>query len=221
MSLSVYRQIVDRVARNRSLWFLLLMLTMASALAMQAPQDLVQSTTDQITATLRKEQDKIKDDPNHLLEIVDTIVAPHFDFQRMSSWVLGKYWRTAKADEKERFAQEFRTLLVRTYAKALNDNYDKKIDMLPVRERSGGQEALVRTEVQQDAGFPIPIDYRMHVKNGQWKVYDVSVDGISLVTNYRSSFAKEIRQDGLPKLIARLAERNKSGEVEETAPVGK
>jgi phospholipid transport system substrate-binding protein len=216
VSFSVPGQTLNRLGRNRLGWFLLLMLTMAPALAIQEPQDLVQSATDEITATLRKEQDKIKQDPDYLLEIVDNIVAPHFDFQRMSSWVLGKYWRTAKADEKERFAQEFRTLLVRTYAKALNDNYDKKIDMLPTREKRGGQEALVRTEVQQDAGFPIPIDYRMHVKNGEWKVYDVSVDGISLVTNYRSSFAKEIRQDGLPKLIARLAERNKSGAVEET-----
>jgi phospholipid transport system substrate-binding protein len=216
VSFSVPGQTLNRLGRNRLGWFLLLMLSMAPALAIQEPQDLVQSATDEITATLRKEQDKIKQDPDYLLEIVDNIVAPHFDFQRMSSWVLGKYWRTAKADEKERFAQEFRTLLVRTYAKALNDNYDKKIDMLPTREKRGGQEALVRTEVQQDAGFPIPIDYRMHVKNGEWKVYDVSVDGISLVTNYRSSFAKEIRQDGLPKLIARLAERNKSGAVEET-----
>jgi phospholipid transport system substrate-binding protein len=149
------------------------------------------------------------------LTVVDDIVASHFDFDRMSSWVLGKHWRKAKPDEKTRFASEFRTLLVRTYAKALNDNYDKKIAMLPVRDK--GDEALVRTEVQQDAGFPIPIDYRMYIKDGVWKVYDVSVDGISLVSNYRTSFSKEIRKDGLPKLIDRLAERNKSGVVGDDA----
>lgn len=196
-------------------WCLAMCLLSSPVLAIQAPQDLVQETTDKITSVLRADQDKIKADSNYLMTVVDDIVASHFDFSRMSSWVLGKYWRTAKADEKTRFAQEFRTLLVRTYAKALNDNYDKKIAMLPVRDK--GDEAVVRTEVQQDAGFPIPIDYRMYIKDGAWLVYDVSVDGISLVTNYRSSFSTEIRKDGLPKLIDRLAERNKSGVVGDDA----
>lgn len=194
-----------------------MLLLSGPALAIQAPQDLVQETTDKIKSVLRDNQDKIKADQNYLLTVVDEIVASHFDFERMSSWVLGKYWRKAKPEEKTRFASEFRTLLVRTYAKALNDNYDKKIEMLPVRTKSGSEEALVRTEVQQGGGFPIPIDYRMYVKNGAWLVYDVSVDGISLVTNYRTSFSKEIRKDGLPNLIDRLAERNKSGDSSDTA----
>jgi len=197
--------------KRYGVWCLAMCLLSSPVLAIQAPQDLVQETTDKITSVLRADQDKIKADSNYLMAVVDDIVASHFDFARMSIWVLGKYWRTAKADEKTRFAQEFRTLLVRTYAKALNDNYDKKIAMLPVRDK--GDEALVRTEVQLDAGFPIPIDYRMYIKDGAWLVYDVSVDGISLVTNYRSSFSTEIRKDGLPKLIDRLAERNKAGVV--------
>ena len=121
---------------------LLGMLLSGPALAIQAPQDLVQETTDKITSVLRDNQDKVKADQNYLLTVVDDIVASHFDFERMSSWVLGKYWRKAKPEEKTRFASEFRTLLVRTYAKALNDNYDKKIAMLPVRDK--GDEALVR-----------------------------------------------------------------------------
>jgi len=181
------------------------------ALAIQDPQELVRSTIDKTTKVLRDDQDKIKADPNHLLVVVDAIVAPHFDFERMSSWVLGKYWRKAKADEKVRFSKEFRTLLVRTYAKALNDNYDKQIDMLSTRKKKGGKQVIVRTEIQQSAGFPIPINYKMHVKDDAWKIFDVSVDGISLVANYRTSFAREIRKDGLDKLIARLADRNKSG----------
>ena len=181
--------------------------------AIQAPEELVRETTDKITSVLRTDQDKINADSNHLLEIVDTFVAPHFDFERMSSWVLGKYWRTATADEKKRFASEFRTLLVRTYAKALNDNYDKQIDMLASRKKSGGKIVTVRTEIQQSAGFPIPINYKMHIKNDTWKVFDVSVDGISLVANYRTSFAQEIRKDGLGKLIDRLVERNRPAVV--------
>jgi phospholipid transport system substrate-binding protein len=183
-------------------------------LAIQAPEDLVAKTTDQITIALRAEQDKIKANPVRLYEIVDEVVLPHFDFERMSRWALGKYWRKAKKNERSQFIQEFRVLLVRTYAKALNDNYDKKIDMLPVRMRKKGKEATVRTEVQQSAGFPIPIDYKMYIKDDAWKVYDVSVDAISLVANYRTSFSKEIRKDGLPKLIARLADRNKQAKNE-------
>ena len=186
----------------------------APVMAIQAPEDLVAKTTDEITSALRAEQDKIKTSPKRLYEIVDEVVLPHFDFERMSRWALGKYWRKAKKSERAQFIQEFRVLLVRTYAKALNDNYDQKIDMLPVRMRKGGKEATVRTEVQQSAGFPIPIDYKMYIKGDAWKVYDVSVDAISLVANYRTSFATEIRKDGLPKLIARLADRNKQAKNE-------
>lgn len=194
--------------------FVMIFLFSSPAWAIKAPQDLVSETTDKITGVLRVEQDKIKANPNRLYEVVDEIVLPHFDFNRMSSWVLGKYWRTANDNEREQFTHEFRNLLVRTYAKALNDNYDKKIDMLPVRMKEDGKEATVRTEIQQQAGFPIPIDYKMYVKNDAWKVYDVSVDGISLVANYRTSFAQEIRKDGLPKLITRLADRNKQAKDE-------
>lgn len=190
--------------------FLFSMLLLNSpVLAMQAPEKLVQDAMDKTIEVLRADQDKVKANPDYLVEVANRFVAPHFDFGRMSSWVLGKYWRKAKADEKTRFTKEFRTLLVRTYAKALNDNYDKEIDMLPVRKKKSGKQVTVRTEVQQSAGFPIPINYKMHIINDEWKVFDVSVDGISLVANYRTSFAKEIRKDGLNKLIARLADRNK------------
>ena len=186
----------------------------APVMAIQAPEDLVAKTTDEITSALRAEQDKIKASPKRLYEIVNEVVLPHFDFERMSRWALGKYWRKATEGERTQFIQEFRALLVRTYAKALNDNYDQQIDMLPVRMRKGGKEATVRTEVQQSAGFPIPIDYKMYIKGDAWKIYDVSVDAISLVANYRTSFSKEIRKSGIPKLIARLADRNKQASNE-------
>jgi phospholipid transport system substrate-binding protein len=186
----------------------------APVMAIQAPEDLVAKTTDEITSALRAEQDKIKASPKRLYEIVNEVVLPHFDFERMSRWALGKYWRKATESERTQFIQEFRALLVRTYAKALNDNYDQQIDMLPVRMRKGGKEATVRTEVQQSAGFPIPIDYKMYIKGDAWKIYDVSVDAISLVANYRTSFSKEIRKSGIPKLIARLADRNKQASNE-------
>jgi phospholipid transport system substrate-binding protein len=126
----------------------------------------------------------------------------------MSSWVLGKYWRTATPAQRDRFTQEFRTLLVRTYAKSLSEYTDNKITYLPMRGSPQQSEVKVRTEVEQPGGFPIPIDYDLYRKGDDWKVYDVTIDGVSLVTNYRTTFANQIREDGLDKLIATLADRN-------------
>ncbi|MCF6211409.1 MAG: ABC transporter substrate-binding protein [Gammaproteobacteria bacterium] len=188
---------------------MLLCLPLSLMAAAQPPQELVIETTNRIIKALQAEQAEIKKNPARLYEIVDEIVLPHFDFRRMSSWVLGKHWRKASPAEREQFVKEFRALLVRTYAAALNDNYDQEIDFLPLRTKKEATEVTVRTEVQLDAGFPIPINYRMYrTEGGEWLVFDVKIDSVSLVTNYRSSFSKEIRQGGLPKLIAKLSERN-------------
>lgn len=200
--------------RSMRFAILLLLLAVAPLWAMQNPQQLVEQTTDEILNTLRAEHEEIELRQAYLYEIVDAIVLPHFDFERMASWVLGKHRRKASPDERQQFAAEFKDLLVRTYAKALNENYNQQIDMLPMRESLDGSEVTVRTEVQQKGGFPIPIDYKMHIKDGSWKVFDVDVDGISLVTNYRTSFSREIRKDGLPKLIQRLAARNQEARAE-------
>lgn len=204
---------MGNVIKTSSALLLGVLLFSGPVLARQAPEAMVQETMDKTIAVLRTDQDKIKANPGYLVELADTFVAPHFDFDRMASWVLGKYWRKAKADQKKQFTREFRTLLVRTYANALNDNYDKKIIMLPTRKKKGGKQVTVRTEIQQSAGFPIPINYKMYLRDDEWKVFDVSVDGISLVANYRTSFAKEVRKGGLDKLIARLHDRNKPKKV--------
>ncbi len=188
---------------------LLALPALAAAKVDQSPRELVMETTDRILKALKAEQAEIKKSPARLYEIVDEIVLPHFDFRRMSSWVLGKHWRKATPEQREQFVKEFRALLVRTYAAALNDNYDQKIDFLPLRAKKDATEVTVRTEVEVESGFPIPINYKMYrTKDGEWLVYDVSIDGVSLVTNYRSAFSKEIRNGGLPRLIASLAERN-------------
>ncbi len=189
---------------------LLLMLgLMQPALAIQSPQTLVQETSEKMLAKLKAEKELLKQEPGRIYELVNEIVIPHFDFEYMSQLVLGKYWRRASADQRHEFTEQFRTLLVRTYAKSLNEYSDQVINFLPFREVSGGGDVTVRTEVDQPGGFPIPIDYRLHQKGGAWKVFDVIIDGVSLVTNYRSSFSKEIRRGGIDTLIAKLAERNK------------
>ncbi len=185
------------------------LLGVQSALAMaQPPQQLVEDTATKVLAKLKEDKAKIEKDPGHVYGLIDAYVLPHFDFQRMSRWVLGKYWRRASKDQRERFVEEFRTLLVRTYATSLTAYSDQKITYLPFRDAETAKEVTVRSEVEQPGGFPVPIDYRLHRLNGEWKVFDVKIDDISLVANYRTTFGQEIKSQGLDKLIAKLADRN-------------
>lgn len=186
----------------------LALLAGGNVLAAVSPQELVQRTAEEMLTKLRVEKQVIEQHPERIYELVNQIVLPHFDFERMSSWVLGKHWRAATPAQKERFMTEFRTLLVRTYAKSLSEYTDSKISYLPMRPSSQEDQVKVRTEVDQPGGFPIPIDYELRRQGDTWKVIDVTIDGVSLVTNYRSTFASQIRQDGLDKLITVLAERN-------------
>lgn len=195
--------------RMMCVFMILGLLTSVSSWAIQSPQDLVQQTAEKMLDRLRTERKVIDEHPGRIYELVNEIVLPHFDFERMSSWVLGKYWRTATAEQRKHFVEEFRNLLVRTYAKSLSSYTDNKITYLPFRGDPQQTDVKVRTEVDQPGGFPIPIDYDLYLKGDEWKVYDVTIDGVSLVTNYRTTFANQIRREGLDKLIASLANRNK------------
>jgi phospholipid transport system substrate-binding protein len=195
--------------RLMGLMMLLGLLGGAPSWAVQSPQALVEQTANQMLDKLRAERKVIDEHPGRIYELVNEIVLPHFDFERMSTWVLGKYWRTATPEQRKEFVEQFRTLLVRTYAKSLSSYTDNKLTYLPFRGGPQQTDVTVRTEVDQPGGFPIPIDYSLYLKGDEWKVYDVTIDGVSLVTNYRTTFANQIRQDGLDKLIASLASRNK------------
>ncbi len=169
---------------------------------------LVKDTTSLIKKRVKEDDAKIKENPEHLYDLVNEIVLPNFDFQKMSSWVLGKNWRNASAEQKKKFTSQFSRLLVRTYSRAIYDNIDQQINFLPIRGKPDDDKVTIRTEVPQEAGFPIPIDYKMRYKNNEWKVYDVVIDAISLVANYRTTFNQEIKKSGIDSLIASLADRN-------------
>ncbi|GAB6041754.1 ABC transporter substrate-binding protein [Endothiovibrio diazotrophicus] len=172
---------------------------------------MVRSTSEQMLTTLRAEKETIQDKPERIYGLVEKIVLPHFDFKRMAQWVLGKHWRRADERQRERFTNEFRTLLVRTYATALNEYADTTISYLPLRAAGEADDVTVRTEAEVAGGLPVPVDYKLHLEGGEWKVYDVAIDGLSLVTNYRSSFASEIRESSVDGLITKLSERNRQG----------
>lgn len=169
---------------------------------------MVRTTTDQVLVKLRQEGDALKSDRPRLYSLVDEMILPHFDFAKMSQRVLGKHWRDATPEQRQRFIQEFKTLLVRTYSTALVEYRDQTIEFLPERENSP-TEVSVRTQVIKSAGGPpIPITYDVYSQNGEWKVYDVAINGVSLVINYRASFSTEINKAGIDGLIAQLVQHS-------------
>jgi len=182
--------------------------SVSNAWAEHPAEVIVKDAVSIMMTKLTEDKELIQKDPHHLLELVEKYILPHFDFKKMSSWVLGKYSRKATDKQKTEFTEQFRLLLVRTYSKALVEGTGRKVIYLPMRKSSNDSEVVVRTEVEQGSAFPLPIDYKMHTVTDKWKVYDVSIDGISIVSNYRNTFAKEIRKSGIDKLIARLSAKN-------------
>jgi phospholipid transport system substrate-binding protein len=179
-----------------------------------APRSVIEEATERMIVAISDERSVIDEQPWRVEELATEILAPHFDFQRISARVLGKNWHKADETQRQRFIEEFRSLLVRTYSAALWGYYDQKINYLPVRESATGKTVIVRTEILQDGGQPIPINYAMYADGADWKIYDVSVEGVSLVINYRSSFTAIVRKVGLDGLIDKLALRNQTAFVD-------
>ncbi len=175
------------------------------------PEDLVRKTADDILIEIKAHRDIYANDYTRLYKMADDKVLPHFDFQRMSQWVLGRFWRQATPEQRDRFIREFRDLLVGTYSQVLLSYTDQKIIYLPVQRRPDDTEVTVKTEVKQNGGQPdIPIHFSLYKnKDNAWKVYDITIEGVSLVTNYRSVYATKIREKGMDALIAEVADNNK------------
>jgi phospholipid transport system substrate-binding protein len=179
-------------------------------LAGPPPDQLVRKTTDEILVLTKANREIYAKDLNKLYKMTDEKVLPHFDFTRMAQWVLGKHWRAATPDQRTRFTAEFRDLLVRTYATALLSYTDQQIVYLPMTTKPGEQDVTVKTEVKQSSGGPnIPIQYTFYKNGEDWKVYDMSIEGVSLVTNYRNVYSSKIGKEGLDALIASITQSNK------------
>ncbi len=178
--------------------------------ATQDAAEVVKTTSEKVLDRLVAEKPTLEENPGRIYELINELVLPHFDFASMSRWVLGREnWRSASDDQRQAFIDEFQTLLVRTYAKALLEYSEEEVRYYPAQGNPNSNLVVVKTEVKQPSGTGvIPIHYRMHLKDGEWKVVDVAVDGVSLVSTYRGSFASEIRKNGLAALIAKIGERN-------------
>ncbi len=188
---------------------LVLLLQVARAEASPTePDAIVKATTVNVLGIIDENRASLKQDPEQLYGLVDEFVLPHFDFYKISQWVLGKNWRTATPEQRDRFVLAFRTMLVRTYATAILEYSDLKFVYHPLRMQQGDRIVTVRTEVIRPGEQPVRIDYRMFQGKEGWKVFDVQVDGVSLVASYRTTFDKEIQSDGMDSLINRLEGHN-------------
>ena len=181
--------------------------TNVSAADLFAPQQIIEDTSNQLKS--RMQDPGFTKDFHKITEFVHSVIYPHADFDLISSLVLGKLWKDATPVEKDGFKREFQTLLIRTYSRAFVEFKDWSIRFLPVNPEEDERKAMVRTEILQPGLQPIAVNYRMLNSKGEWKVYDILIEGVSLVTNYRTSFKNEVERTGsLQEVINQLAKRN-------------
>ncbi|MDH5649156.1 MAG: ABC transporter substrate-binding protein [Gammaproteobacteria bacterium] len=186
-----------------------------SALAGDMPDKMVQDAAKEIQDLLKQNHAAYSEDHKKLYAMVHEKVLPYFDFGAMSKLVLATNWKAANESQRDRFTIAFRDLLVRTYATAFLKYTDDKIVFLPFHGKPGDKKVTVDAEIRPASGGPaIPMSYRFYFnKQGQWKVYDVSIDGVSLVINYRSVYAEKIQKEGLDALIASIEKEDPNGEL--------
>ncbi|MFT5657737.1 MAG: phospholipid transport system substrate-binding protein [Gammaproteobacteria bacterium] len=172
------------------------------------PEQLIRETSEKVLGEIKANAKIYQSDPDKLYALVDAVVLPHFNFVAMTNLALGRNRGAVDDNQKPKLVNEFRTLLIRTYGKALLEYNDQKINYLGMAGSLESGKVQVKTEIAQSGGSAIPLDYSLRLGKQGWQVYDINVDSISLVTNYRSSFDREIKKNGVDALITLLHERN-------------
>jgi phospholipid transport system substrate-binding protein len=193
--------------------FAALLFAVSAGAADIPPDVLVKNVTNEVLDIVRKDKEIQSGNTKKTLDLVETKVLPHFNFPRMTQLALGRDGRQASPEQMKVLVEEFRDLLVRTYSKALTEFRDQQISFKPFKMEAADTDVKVRTEIKQSGGKGIPLDYYLEKTAAGWKVYDLEVAGASLVTNYRSTFAQEIRANGVDGLIRSLQTKNKHPEI--------
>ncbi len=185
-----------------------------ASFAVEAPDELVKRTAEDVLTIVKADKDIQAGNQEKLFALAQEKILPNFNFDKVSRLVLGKNWTKATPDQKTGFQAEFKSLLIRTYATALSKYKNQSIEYAPLRLADGATTASVKTSIVQPGGQPIAVNYTLEKQSdASWKVYDIVIEGVSLVTNYRGQFAQEIRQNGLDSLIKKLADKNKAAGV--------
>jgi phospholipid transport system substrate-binding protein len=181
------------------------------------PDQLVRATVDKVIEIIKGDKAIQGGDMKRILEVAEAHASPHFNFVRMTRLAMGANWKQASPAQQEELVRQFRSLLLRTYAVALKEYRNQTIDVRPLKVPAGSTDVQVKTLINQPGAQAIPIDYDMERTPQGWKVYDVTVAGVSLVVNFRSSFDTEIRKSGIDGLVKSMVERNRSASAG-TAP---
>jgi len=203
------REVLKMIALKRMLAAGLMALFALSATADILPPDvLAKNTTNEVLRIVKQDKDIKSGNTRKILDLVEEIILPNFDFRQMTQLAVGRNWGRATPEQQASLVNEFRTMLVRTYSASLSSVADYNIIFKPLRLAPGVTDVTVNTEVSKPGAPPIPINYRMEKKGDTWKVYDVQVDNVSMVTVYRNSFNSEVRKGGIEGLLAALSRRN-------------
>jgi phospholipid transport system substrate-binding protein len=187
-------------------------LAATAALAQDAPDAIVKKGVDDVLSAIKSDKDLQAGNLDKVMKLADEKVLPNFDMARMTRLAVGRAWQQASEPQREALVKEFKAMIVRTYSSSLSQYRNQTVEVKPLKVAAGDKDVVVRTEVKQSGGPPIPIDYSMEkADGGAWKVYDVVVDGVSLVTTYRGSFADIVQKSGIDGLLKALQERNLRG----------
>ena len=200
---------MNRQTLARFLLALLALVTVPAAHAAEDALQVVQGTTKEVMDRVKNDKDALRAEPAKMYSLVSEMIFPHFDFEVMSKFVVGNSWGTTDASKQQAFISQFRRLLVRTYATALLEYSDQTIEYPASEPTKNEKTAIVRQNVNQSVGKVLPVLYRLHDKSGTWKVYDVEVDGISLVKTFKSAFAQTLAEGGIDRLLQDLEAKNK------------
>lgn len=192
---------------------LVLSLLSLQAAAQTRPDEFVGRISNEILEKVRQQRQELLNNPQKLNDFVSQLVMPHVDFERMTALAVGRSWRSATPEQQQKISLEFRNLLTRTYAGAMQSLRDQKIRLKPFRGDVADAEVVVRSEIVGSRGDPIGLDYRLFRQGESWKIYDINIAGVWLVETYRNQFAAEINARGLDGLIATLADRNRALEA--------
>ena len=173
-----------------------------------APDALIKNTVQEVIAIIKQDKDIQAGDQKKIIALVDAKVLPHFDFVRMTQLAVGKYWRTATPEQKQALVTEFRNMLVRTYTKVFTVYRDQTVDVKPFRMAADDTEVTVKTVISKPGSQLTPVDYEMKKAADGWKVFDISIEGVSMVMSYRGTFASQIQESGIDGLIKTLSDKN-------------
>lgn len=222
---------IRTVQKTNTIWLLIVCLlaavgsgtyvqaAIASSASNEDPQPILAKSINELLERLKAKSEEIKKDQSIAYAISDELIAPHIDFPRIARLVIGKYWRGASDTQREQLIAEIRELLVRSYVTAMTSYIDElvsdrnMIEFQPSRYAPGDRKASVRANIALGGREPAEVDYQLYFADS-WKIYDIRIEGVSLAITYRTSFGEQIQREGLDRLIAQLAERNRKGDVE-------